>query len=242
MEAAGPRRVIHQPNLTGTSFTATSDLTLGNYQVWVRAISLMGEATGWGTPVQFRVGPVLTSPTEGSSVSGGAAFTWRTHSDAATYELWVDRVNGNTSTRVIMQTGLTGSSFTPASPLAAGTYRAWIRAVSTTGTATTWGSAVTFTVVSADVDTDAVSPENGEVILTGLLADEQTREVPTSEVQTQYAAEEVAEQVPAEVAPIALVVPTQPVVVIEPETVADILAEDACDAVMANWSSSEWWG
>jgi subtilisin family serine protease/subtilisin-like proprotein convertase family protein len=55
-------RVIYLTNLTGTSFTAVNPLAAGNYRVWVRAVSAMGETTAWSTDVRFSVASV-DSPT-----------------------------------------------------------------------------------------------------------------------------------------------------------------------------------
>jgi hypothetical protein len=47
---------------------------------------------------------------------------------------------------IISQTGLAGTSFTPATPLPKGTYRAWVRAVSTTGELSIWSTPTDFAI------------------------------------------------------------------------------------------------
>ena len=56
---------------------------------------------------------------------------------------------------VILQSGLATTSFTPVSDLPAGTYRAWVRAVSSTGELSPWSIEVNFTVTEADPAGDA---------------------------------------------------------------------------------------
>ena len=51
---------------------------------------------------------------------------------------------------MIRQETLTGTSFTPGTSLAAGTYRAWIRAVATNGDVSVWSTSVEFSVVAKE--------------------------------------------------------------------------------------------
>jgi hypothetical protein len=46
--------VIQVSSVTGTSYTPTTKLPLGEYQVTVRAISSLGDITNWSTPVSLR--------------------------------------------------------------------------------------------------------------------------------------------------------------------------------------------
>jgi len=48
-------RVLYLTNLTTTKFTPTTALAAGQYRVWVRAVSTMGEITSWSTAVSFQV-------------------------------------------------------------------------------------------------------------------------------------------------------------------------------------------
>jgi hypothetical protein len=63
------------------------------------------------------------------------------------YELWVNNVSTGTS-RIINETTLTGLSFTPATPLAAGVYRAWVRAIGPGNVPVLWSRGVDFTVTT----------------------------------------------------------------------------------------------
>ena len=53
--------VVQVSNVTGTSYTPVQQLPLGEYQVTVRAISLIGDITDWSDPVSFVGGAALLS-------------------------------------------------------------------------------------------------------------------------------------------------------------------------------------
>jgi subtilisin-like proprotein convertase family protein len=61
---ASKTRVIYEKNLTKTSFTATSNFAAGGYRMWVRAVSVMGEYSGWTKAVDFTVTAVEVPATE----------------------------------------------------------------------------------------------------------------------------------------------------------------------------------
>ena len=48
-------RVIHQTALTGLEFTATEDLQIGNYRVWLRAFTSTGAAGAWSEAFDFTI-------------------------------------------------------------------------------------------------------------------------------------------------------------------------------------------
>ena len=117
------RQVLGANSLTSTSFTPTEDLPLGSYRVWVAV-----EPTAvWSLPVDFRVAtaPVVTGGVN-PTFDRTPTFVWNAVTGAATYEFQLR--NQNTGVTVINQTGITGTSFTPASSLPDGPYRWWVRA------------------------------------------------------------------------------------------------------------------
>jgi len=61
-------RVYYLTNLTTTSFTPPNNFTSGNYRVWVRAVSTMGESTAWSTPVNFTVAGVSSESADPSEI------------------------------------------------------------------------------------------------------------------------------------------------------------------------------
>lgn len=68
--------------------------------------------------------PIQTTPLKGSTVSTTPTFSWGAAENATNYEIRVDN-NPNMGSLEIHETGLTETSFTPDTPLAAGTYY-WI--------------------------------------------------------------------------------------------------------------------
>lgn len=79
-------------------------------------------------------GPPTVLTPQGSSADTTPTFSWTPVTDAATYDLWVNRLDVVTS-KIVFQTGLASTSFTPSTPLPAGNYRVWVRAISTTSQA-----------------------------------------------------------------------------------------------------------
>lgn len=51
----GTSGIIHETNLTGTSFTPSSALASGDYRVWVRAISTDNETSPWSLSFDFTI-------------------------------------------------------------------------------------------------------------------------------------------------------------------------------------------
>ncbi len=73
--------------------------------------------------------PVITAPA-GTTSDATPTFTWNAVSGATNYELWVYHVNSGTH-KIVYENGITGTSFTPATPLPGGKYIFWIRAHAT---------------------------------------------------------------------------------------------------------------
>jgi hypothetical protein len=70
--------------------------------------------------------------------------------NAASYSLYVVKVVDGTSTVVVNQSGLNGTSFDHSSTLGSGTYRGWIRAVNGSGGEGPWSLVREFTITSDD--------------------------------------------------------------------------------------------
>lgn len=83
--------------------------------------------------------------TIGKQRSAQPVFQWTAVSGAASY--WL-RSRSVDSVNVIRQTALTATSYTSSTTLQAGAYRAWIRAVSTSGEVSIWSRSIEFTVVA----------------------------------------------------------------------------------------------
>ncbi|MFO0976766.1 MAG: carboxypeptidase regulatory-like domain-containing protein [Planctomycetaceae bacterium] len=139
--------VISQ-SVTSTSFSPTTPLVYGPYHWWVHGVSNEGLSTLASSTTLIYVGGLttLTAPS-GSTSDTTPTFTWQPVQGAVRYYLWVDKV-GSTSQQ-IRESQLTQTEFTPATPLPAGTYRAWIRAISLTGESSPWSVVREFSIVDA---------------------------------------------------------------------------------------------
>lgn len=143
--------VIREDSLTTNSFTPATPLTPGAHRAWVRATG--SSITGpWSFQFDFVVAGTdggatsLTSP--GSTTSDTTPmFAWTAVSGADVYSLQVDNQTTNT-TNVIRQDGLASNSFTPTVALPAGSYRAWVRAV-TNSIGGPWSQPFDFVIAAA---------------------------------------------------------------------------------------------
>jgi hypothetical protein len=137
-------------SLTGmsdTTWTPVEAIGEGNWIWRVQAANASGQRTFWSQSAQLYVGgrSQMLAPS-GSNVSAQPVFQWIAVSGAASYSLIVSR--SVDSVNVIRQTGLTVSSHTSPATLQAGTYRAWVRAVSTSGEVSIWSRYAEFTVAA----------------------------------------------------------------------------------------------
>ena len=103
----------------------------------------------------------------GSTSDTTPTFTWRSVTDAATYDVFVTRTDVLTA-GIINQTGLVGTSFTPVTPLPVGTYRAWVRAISNTAEVGPWSLQVNFSIAAETSEPGSGSENLLRVQLAGL--------------------------------------------------------------------------
>lgn len=137
---------VREQNLTGTSFTSTKGFVNGDYRAWVMPVGATTPGK-WSTALAFTVKnvarPEFTSP--GATTNSTPKIQWTPAATAVRYELWVDKVGG--PSKVVHSTNVTTNSYKPLTSLAAGTYRAWVRAFDATGAASVWSVALDFRVV-----------------------------------------------------------------------------------------------
>lgn len=139
--------VFSQANITASNWTPPSNLANGHY-VW-QVVAASSNARGlWSNLQSFSIGgrPEMTGPIQ-SSNDTTPTFTWLSLSGAASYQLWVDRVDTYVQ-GVVNVSNLTGVSYTPSTALPVGTYRVWMRAISTAGVTSDWSEPLTFVIVS----------------------------------------------------------------------------------------------
>ncbi len=124
---------VNEPGLTTNSWSPPSSMVSGPYRWWVTAVSAQGIQTFASVPADIWIGgrPNLLGP-NGSSTDTTPLFRWSVVSDASRYELFVSRV-GTQASVVINRTDLTEASFSPLTPMPAGQYRYWVRAIAGSG-------------------------------------------------------------------------------------------------------------
>lgn len=144
----GQLQVIRQTNLSTNSFASTISLPAGTYRAWVRGYSATNQVSNWSDQLNFTVvapaAPTVTGPS-GVVPNGTPTFAWSSTTGAATYDLWVDNLTTG-ATKVVYQTGLNSTSFTPTTPLGTGNYRFWVRANNDAGSSGAWSTGGDFTV------------------------------------------------------------------------------------------------
>ena len=141
---------IAAQGISTTVFRPPTPLLPGAYAVRVRSISSDGISSAWSSNFNITVAKAtnaqLVTPREDSSIAAaGVLFAWTSVTDAVAYELWVNNVTTGTN-RIINETALTDISFTPVTQLAAGTYRAWVRAIGPGSVPGVWSGGVDFEV------------------------------------------------------------------------------------------------
>lgn len=138
--------VLNPTNISANSYTPPSALPVGDYRWWLRASNHTNGITGsWSAPLDFNVGgkPILLTPV-GTISNSRPTFTWTQVQGASRYELWVSKRDN--SGVVINLTNLTTATYTPTGNLSSDAYRVWVRAVTASGTYSSWSMYVDFTV------------------------------------------------------------------------------------------------
>ncbi|MFN9720825.1 MAG: hypothetical protein ACK58L_19190, partial [Planctomycetota bacterium] len=136
---------FYPKGITSSNWTPPTSLPDGPYRWWVQARSAQNVNSLWSAPADVYIGgrTNITSPI-GVQTTRRPVFTWQTVDGAGRYEIWVN--NYQNTQRVIYLVDLMTTTFTPTTSLATGTYRAWVRAISTSGSASPWSTEAIFTV------------------------------------------------------------------------------------------------
>lgn len=136
---------IVRTSVAGTSFTPLTRLGLGKLAVWVRARSASGEVTPWSSSSRIDI----TTPPAIAAINDRAEtrpeIGWSSVTGASTYELWVNNTTSGES-KVIHETGLTETDFTPTADLSLGVHAVWVRAVNEYGQVSDWSAVESFNV------------------------------------------------------------------------------------------------
>lgn len=156
---------LYNRNVTATQFTPSA-LAEGTYRWWTMGVTAEGFRSLWTSPMDIFVGgrPSFLSPS-GTITDTTPTFSWKRVDGAVRYDLWVNREGG--AAQLIREQTLTSTSFTPTTALADGTYRAWVRAVSSTAEISVWSAQVVFTIAENSfhpLDENAMTPVLTSVI------------------------------------------------------------------------------
>ena len=136
--------------VSGTTFTPSEALLSGEkYRWWVRGKNAQNVFSAWSGPSDFYAGGQTEILTPTGTVSNlMPTFTWKSVTGAARYELSLHKDGAGIA--ILNKKDILTNSFTPTTALSSGTYRVWVRAISVTGTLTTWSLPVSFTIAAAD--------------------------------------------------------------------------------------------
>lgn len=150
-QEGGASKVIYETDLSGNSFTPSTDLADGTYSAWVRQTPATSGPLPWSSRFRFVVGGAGIPGTTSVNVTGETGnvnFSWNSAANATTYDLYVTRTTdgsrlyGSQSIDVLQfsETEITNSAVS---------YRAWLRAFNSDGVAGAWSNAVTFGIDSS---------------------------------------------------------------------------------------------
>jgi hypothetical protein len=133
---------VQDQTVTGTSWTPGAALLSGHkYRWWVRALGSDGIGV-WSNSLDFTVVlPVLIGPKDNTSTLS-PAFSWNSVG-APQYQIYVsDLATGHVQGQL-----LSGTTWTPTTPLLSGhSYRWWVRAMNSDGSAGVWSASLDFQV------------------------------------------------------------------------------------------------
>ncbi|MCA9037511.1 MAG: hypothetical protein KDA91_20395 [Planctomycetaceae bacterium] len=237
--------------LSTPNYTPTTDLPDGKYRAWVRSVNpgrpgsgVAATYTNWSSPFDFAVGgvPVLNSVPNTTDTT--PTITWQTVGAASGYEIYIS-LPSTPGTPIVRVDNIGLNSFTVQNPLATGTYRVWVRAISSiNGKYSGWSSPITMNIVDAadaqglEIATDAtlltavyqLSADSGDAVARESAYDASVSMLPARTPGTQMPQE--ASDVLDTVSAIA--------VTTESPITAEVLIEET-DEVLAGWGDHSWW-
>jgi hypothetical protein len=151
--STGQSQVLRNPNVIGSSWTFNIPLVQGEaYRWWVRAADSSGDFSAW-TPAQDFAVVALATPIQSgpSGPIGGATPTlsWSAVNQADHYDVWVNNLTTGQG-QVLRNQDVTGTAWTPGTPLVLGdTYAWWVRAIASSdlGTTSYWSNGQVFSVL-----------------------------------------------------------------------------------------------
>ncbi len=135
-------QVAQVAGITATNWTPSSNLTLADYRVRVRAFNVVNEDSNWSSDQVFRVAPVPVAVAPiGRIADATPTFNWNAVPAADRYELLVTE-NFGSRVQVISQMNITSTSYTQPTDLPLGRYQFTIRAVNLPAAGSSSGAAL----------------------------------------------------------------------------------------------------
>lgn len=125
--------------VTGTSYRPDDPLTLGRYRIWVRTVLIGNYQSSWSAGEDHDISPVAIGPV-GAVIGEQQTFSWTPVAGAAAYQFYLVGPGGVLAN----ESDITGTTFTPASPLPNGDFRWWIRGYTADGRAGSWSEPAQF--------------------------------------------------------------------------------------------------
>ena len=132
--------------ITDAAAWTAANLGHSRWQWWVRPTDEHGNAGPFSAPaiIDTSARPVGLAPA--GNVSGTPTLMWTPVSGADRYLLQIDGISSGEN-RIVREDQLTTSEFTPTTPLPAGEYRFWVRAITSAAPGDGfWSFPVTFTI------------------------------------------------------------------------------------------------
>lgn len=143
--STGQKQVVREQNLTGTSWTSSTDLPFGKYQVYIRAVDATEIAALWtrGPAFNIAVAPTPIDPAS-STINQQPQFTWTAVPGAPGYDIVVRNSQTKKITNVVRN--ISGTSWTPSAELSIGTYQWSIAAFGAANLRGNWSEQTQFSV------------------------------------------------------------------------------------------------
>jgi Ca2+-binding RTX toxin-like protein len=146
--STGQDPAINESNVTTTEWTPSSDLPIGAWRVWVRAIDLSGRTAQWSSAVDFQIAPPVTmTPIAAIQTNPRPAFTWTPLAGAVRYDVWINNLTTGQN-QVVRDQNVTSPGWTPTTDMPISAYRIWVRAIDISGRGTLWSAAADFRIVT----------------------------------------------------------------------------------------------
>ncbi len=159
--SAGIDTLVLQDYLQQPQFELSEDLGVGRFRIWIQAFDQFEIPGFWSAPVDIFVEtpPQLTGPRMIGTLAlpEFPELSWTAVADAASYNIWVNNLTTGQN-KVILESGLTTTTFKPDTDMTSGTYRFWTQAVNAQGERGRWSVANTFTVLSTP---SVIQPADG---------------------------------------------------------------------------------